>query len=462
MAGKKNRKIVKYRKPFRINIGILVFVFIFLYMLYYIYAYFTAKHISVYEVSQGTIAQNTSVEGLILRDETVYTTDSSGYVNYYCKDGSKASVGSYIYSIDETGDFYQRMSAANDGQLLLSDEGYSQLEAVTDQYLTSYSDMDFYQVYQFKYDMEGTLVEVLNSAARQELGNSPQEGGNGLHVYTANVPGVVVYHVDGLENVTVDSFTSEMFDSHSYEKENFLKRQTVSSGDAVYKLINSEIWQVVIPIDDSLAKDLSEEENIKVSFKKDHSSAWATSKILERDGGYYLVLEFQNSMIRFAMDRYVDLELLLTDTSGLKIPNTAITQKEFLLVPKDYIATDSESDNSGVFLLRENKEGEFSPVFTNVTLFYETEEFYYVDSNEIGLGDTIVHPDSKEHYVLTEREALEGVYNINRGYAVFKRIEKVFENKEYTIIKSGTSYGVSLYDHIALDSAAVNENDIVH
>ncbi len=462
MAKKKNRKIVKYRKPFRINIGILVFVFIFLYMLYYIYAYFTSKHISVYEVSQGTIAQNTSVEGLILREETVYQSERSGYVNYYCKDGSKASVGSYIYSVDETGDFYQRMSAANDGQLVLSDEGYSQLETVADQYLSSYSDVDFYQVYQFKYDMEGTLVEVLNSAARQELGNSPQESGNGLYVYTADVPGVVVYYVDGLEHVTVDNFTAEMFDSHSYEKENFLKRQTVSSGEAVYKLINSEIWQVVIPIDDSLAQDLAEEENIKVSFKKDHSSAWATSKILERDGGKYLVLEFQNSMVRFAMDRYVDLELLLTDTSGLKIPNTAITQKEFLLVPKEYIAKDSESDDSGIFLLRENKEGEFSPVFTKVTLFHETEEFYYVDSNEIGLGDTIVHPESKAHFVLTERESLEGVYNINRGYAVFKRIEKLFENKEYTIIKSGTSYGVSLYDHIALDSSAVNENDIVH
>ena len=45
---------------------------------------------------------------------------------------------------------------------------------------------------------------------------------------------------------------------------------------------------------------------------------------------------------------------------------------------------------------------------------------------------------------------------------MFRRIEKLFENEEYTIIKSGTSYGVALYDHIALEAVAVAENEIIH
>ena len=64
--------------------------------------------------------------------------------------------------------------------------------------------------------------------------------------------------------------------------------------------------------------------------------------------------------------------------------------------------------------------------------------------------------------VLKEIASLDGVYNINKGFAVFKRIEKLFENEEYTIVESGTSYGISMYDHIALDSSAVEENDIIH
>lgn len=463
MTKNRNRKIVKYRKPLQINIGVVVFVIIFLYFMYYIFSYFTTKHISVYEVNQGTIAQNTTFQGLILRDETLYYASDSGYINYYYRDGSKANVGSYVYSVDASGDFYKEMSAVNNGQLAISDTAYAQLDAVADQYLAGYSDMNFQQVYQYKYDMEAALIEALNSNALDEIQNHIQNTGMiGLQAYAADASGVVVYNRDGLEDVTVDSFQADMFDITNYEKENFLQRQTISAGDAVYKLINSEIWQVVIPIDAGLQKVLINEENIKVEFKKDNTKAWATSRIITKSGQAYLILEFKNSMIRFATDRFIELELIMTDTTGLKIPNSSITTKEFITIPKDYVTKGGNSDGYGVIIEYTNKDGEKTPQFTEVSLFYETDDLYYIDSDEIKLGDTAIKPDSNERFILKNTEQLEGVYNINRGYAVFKRISKLFENEEYTIIESGTSYGVAMYDHIALDSSAVKEDDIIH
>ncbi len=459
MAKKKNRKIVKYRKPFHLNIGVIVFVLIFLYVMYNMFVFFTTKHISVYEVSQGTIAQDTFFQGIVLRDETVYHTNDSGYINYYCKNGSKVGTGTYIFSIDETGDYYSRMAAANDGKLL-SDESYQELANVAEQYLNGYSDVNFRQVYQFKYDIEGTMVEELNSSA--QLGADALASGTGLHTYTSETDGIVVYHTDGLEGLTLDGLTRENFDNPAYEKENFLKRQTVSAGDAAYKIVNSEIWQVVIPIDEVLAQDLAETENIKVSFKKDNSTVWAASSLLNKEDGAYLVLEFNNSAIRFVDDRYLELELLLTDTTGLKIPNTAITEKDFISIPKEYITKGGDSDSNGILLVKTNKEGEESVVFTKATLFYETDTSYYISAEDVKLGDVVVLPESSERYTLKESGTLEGVYNINKGYAVFRRIEKLFENEEYTIVESGTSNGISMYDHIALDSSAVSENDLVH
>lgn len=460
---KRKRKVVKYRKPIQINIGIVIFVILFLYLMYYVFTYFTTEHTSPYEVNQGTIAQNTLFEGLILRDETIYYAKNSGYVNYYYKDGTKASAGSYVYSIDESGNFYQQMAAANDGQLQISDESYQQLEAVADQYLSGYSDVNFHQVYQFKYDMEAALVEALNSNARKEIG-AVAAGTElpGLHACQAEEAGVVVYNTDGMEEATVDNFTASMFDIHNYQKNNFLQRQTVSAGDAVYKMITSEIWHVVVPIEEDLAAELAEEENIKVEFKKDNTTAWALSKIIPKDGQNYLILEFQNSMIRFATDRFVELKLLLTDTTGLKIPNSAITTKEFLIVPKDYVTKGGDSDRDGLLMERTLKDGATVTEFVPATLFYATEKYYYIDSGEIQQGDVAVRPDSNERYTLREQKKLDGVYNINKGYAVFKRIVKLFENEEYTIVESGTPYGISLYDHIALKSSAVNENDIIH
>ena len=53
-------------------------------------------------------------------------------------------------------------------------------------------------------------------------------------------------------------------------------------------------------------------------------------------------------------------------------------------------------------------------------------------------------------------QTVQGVYNINRGYAVFRRIEILSSNDEYYTIKKGTDYGLSVYDHIVLDANAVD------
>ena len=58
-------------------------------------------------------------------------------------------------------------------------------------------------------------------------------------------------------------------------------------------------------------------------------------------------------------------------------------------------------------------------------------------------------------------DKLTGVYNINKGYAVFKQIDILAQNNKYTIVDTGTSYGVALYDHIALDGSKIKENQLV-
>ena len=58
-------------------------------------------------------------------------------------------------------------------------------------------------------------------------------------------------------------------------------------------------------------------------------------------------------------------------------------------------------------------------------------------------------------------QTVQGVYNINRGYAVFRRIEILSSNDEYYTIKKGTDYGLSVYDHIVLDANAVTGNGMI-
>lgn len=460
VTNKRNKKIVKFHKASHLNIGVIVFLIIFIYMLYNTFQYFTTKQVAVYEVSQGTIAQNNTFTGLALREETVFQAESSGYINYYNKDATKVGVNTYLYSIDETGDFYNQVLEENEGQLFEKKESYQELEKTASEYVLSYSDENFYQVYSFKYDMEAALMEALSASNLSSL-----DGYNGnaatFHSYLAPQAGVVVYNTDGLEGTTIDTFSKDSFDQSKHVKDNLQAKDKVNAGEPVYKLITSEVWDLVLPIDETLAADLAEESNIKVEFQKDGSTAWGSSTVINRDGSYYLDLSFQNSMIRFASDRYLEVKLLVSDTSGLKIPNTALTEKSFFVVPKDYVTKGGDSDGNGVLRQSMSKDGKTAMEFTDVTVFQETEDSYYIDGSDLEKGDIINKPDSGETMTLEQTASLQGVYNINKGYAIFRKVEILFQNEEYTIVNTGTSYGLSLYDHIALDASAVKENQIV-
>ena len=52
----KNNKIVKYKKPLSINIGVVIFAIIIIYVLFNLFVYLTSDQIAEYEVQQGTIA----------------------------------------------------------------------------------------------------------------------------------------------------------------------------------------------------------------------------------------------------------------------------------------------------------------------------------------------------------------------------------------------------------------------
>jgi hypothetical protein len=96
------------------------------------------------------------------------------------------------------------------------------------------------------------------------------------------------------------------------------------------------------------------------------------------------------------------------------------------------------------------------------TIYYEQDDFYYIDSEDITAGTIILKPDSSERYIVgTDTDSLIGVYNINKGYAVFKQINIIYENEEYAIVEPKTSYGISLYDHIALDGSKLEENELI-
>lgn len=459
----KNKKIVRYRKPFHLNIGLIIFCIISIYILFYIYSYFTSTHISVYEVIHGTIAVNNSYTGLALRSEEIVTAEYSGAINYYRRDASKAGVGDLVYSIDSDGAIASQILSVGEDSSILSEESLSDLEKNISEYSNSYQQESFYQVYTFKNDLNAKISESLNMGALNSITDAVSAAENKSTFYKGTSPkdSIVVYYIDGFENVTAEDFTPEIFDASVYKKENLKDRIKVNAGDPVFKIITDENWNLIIPIDEDIQKRLEDASTVRIRFKKDNTVARASFTILEKEGNLYLNLSLSHSMIRFATDRYIEVELLFEEETGLKIPNSAITTKDFFTVPMEYFQKGNDSNAEGIIIRKTDKNGKFTDTFVTPDIYFATEYSYYVDGAELSAGDVILKPNSDETYTIHETAKLEGIYCINKGYAIFRKIDVIYQNAEYAIIRSGTEYGVSLYDHIALEGNSITENVII-
>ena len=456
-------KVIKYHKNSRFDIGVVIFLIIIIYVLYSFFAYITSSPIAVYEVTQGTIATNNVYRGLIIRDETIEYANQTGYINYYIPSGSKVSVRDTIYSVDTTGEISKKISSAvSNGSVIDNSMVEYMIEEISG-YTKNYNEVNFSPVYIFKQNLASELNQKLSSKALNKLGDEvvSAEANNTFFTMQSETSGVISYMIDGYENVTEDNFQEKTFDNSNLSENNLETNKEVKVLDPVYKRVNSEEWNIIIQINDTLADSLKETKYLKLRFCKDDYTANAACTIIKRDGNYYLGLKLNKAMIRYINERFIDIELVINTNSGLKIPNSAITSKTFFTVPKKYFSAGGDSDKLGL-LIKSKDSKENTVNLVSPTIYYEDENYYYIDSESVSSGDVIVLNDSKKTYTIGNDTAdLQGVYNVNKGFAVFKQISPIASNDEYTIVETKTSYGLSLYDHIALDGAKVKENQTI-
>ncbi len=450
-----------------LNIGVIVFLFIAVYFVFNIYSFFTQVHISSYEVEQGTIEVNTSYTGLIIRQETVVYAAQSGKLDYYLKDSTKAGSGTLVCSVDENGNISERLNQQSDSSAILSEENLNDIQSSIREYAKSFRNDSYYTTYTFKSDLSGRLMEAMNLSALNAISDYTDyaKENQTFHLYHAKQPGIVAYYTDGLEDMTANAVTQDLFDHSKYHKSSLKTEGTVESGQPLYKLLTDENWQIITPIDADMKEAMQDGEVVEIKFKEDNMTAWANYEIIQKAGQDYLILSLRNCMIRYAHKRYIDINIMLDQQSGLKIPNSSITTKDFEIIPDEYFTTGNGTSNqTGLLVEHRNEDGTYQDAeFVPATVYYhlEDEKISYISQSNIQRGDLIVMPGGTQRYEVSKIGKLKGVYNINKGYAVFRRIDEIYHNDHYTIVKAGTEFGIMLYDHIALEGEMIEEDQMI-
>ena len=456
------KEIVKYKSSENFNIGVVIFFIIIIYVLFNIFSYFTKSHIAEYQVQQGTIATNHIYQGIIVRDETVVYADHSGYINYYVKNASKVSVNDVIYSIDTLGNISNAIETNGSDTNGISKDALASISVELDSFIKNYNPNQFAECYTFYNNLNTEIVQSINTNALSDLTDKVTQAMANQTFYQmkSEQDGIIVYEVDGFENYTIEDITASEINYTGYKSTHLFESKEIKKDDPVYKRINSEDWNIIIPINEALAKELNDRSSVKIRFCKDNFTTNASCSLIKQEDNYYLNIFLKKAMIRYVNDRFIDIELVMGEKTGLKIPQSAITTKEFFTIPKKYFTIGGDSNTPGL-MIKHTVDGENTVKLIHPTLYYETEDYYYVDSEEVSEGDLILMSDSQNTYQIgTDKGSLIGVYNINKGYAVFKQINIIYENEEYAIVETKTAYGISLYDHIALDASEIKENQL--
>ena len=385
------------------------------------------------------------------------------YINYYAREGERVGVGNLVYTIDESGKLADYLNA-DDGGNSLTSQDLSELKTEILGFVNNFDREQFNSVYDFKYNVSGTVLKLANANILENIDRINADGISEL-ISFCNAPntGIVIYSVDGYENLTLEQFSGALFENKEYEKKQLISNELIAIGDPVYKLSKAEDWSIVIKTDAEKEKELLDAEYVKVKFLKNQNTSWAeVSSYTNPQGEIFVQLTFSNSMINFCTDRFIDIELILEEDTGLKIPNSSIVEKECFLVPKEYVTKGGNSNNFGVMREAFTEEGEATVEFVETTVYSETENEYYLDDTVLRIGDDLIMPDSTATFTVSKRGSLIGVYQINKGYADFKQINILYQNDEYAIVKSNTQYGLSVYDYIVLDSSTVQPDEFLN
>mgnify|MGYP004478729387 CR=1 FL=1 len=457
---KQDHRIVQLNKEIKANAATIVIAAVLLYVVISVITSLGKKSVTIYQVSKGDISNDITLEGLAIRNEVVVNTTNSGYICYYITDGEKVKKDSTVCTIDQTGELSNSVKNTDDSQAMLSQSDYTSIRNLLSSYKSTYSDVTFYNAYSFETNANNKIFELMNEIMMQQAG-AVKSG-----VATVNAPdsGLVTYYIDGYENYEIsDAIKASDFDKAGYDKKAMKSGDMAEAGAAVVKIIPSEEWNIVAPITDDQLADI--EGNTYVTFRINNSNFKITMPytIIQGADGKYINIAIDKYMSNYLSQRFVSVEIVQSDDSGLKIPESAIVEKNVYKIPLSYLSAGSnQTMENRINIQRKDEKGNETIQQMKPRIYKTDEKYAYIDPDGIEDSDVLLDISSNETIAasLLEYETLTGIYFANQGIAEFRQVSVIKTIDEFVLIDGGDE--LKAYDHIVLNASEVSENQVIY
>lgn len=419
----------------------------------------TTNYISA---QMGEIVDTFSAQGVLVREEQLVKATQSGIVEYYYPGGKELQKGTLVVSMldDYYGDIlqekideiYAEIADIGDTEY---DDAFASLDTSINQTVAQYLRNKGVNNYSTLYHLQTNLRDAVSQRkdmyalmgstriaqllAEQEiyLGEQTSVVSN---MYLASA-GVIDYSYDGYEGWTVEQIGNDFIDNYdstySYFEANM---QSIQAGAPLYRLITSPVWSIVVYLTEEEAAFFNGTSTISFIYNSSDKLTGRVTKLEQVAYDMYkLVITCTERIQDFMTDRTATLVFSKNSHKGIKISDSCLVQREYLIMPKDYLMM--SGDEYGV-MVQGAVGNYFQPIDVQAT---KDETVYFSLPEGESSNITIMMEGTDETMRVGETGYLYGVYLINGGFEQFRSVNIKYQAQGYCIVE-----GITLYDRVKI------------
>ncbi|MGN0298589.1 MAG: HlyD family efflux transporter periplasmic adaptor subunit [Lachnospiraceae bacterium] len=480
------KKVVKYSAERNFRKVYVMAAIVIIYLIGQVIRFLTSEQIYLYNVPTATeYAAGGMYTGVIVREEECYVAESSGIINYYVSSGSRIGKNDVIYSLDNNGAFAQQLELMRLDMDLLSRDSLIKIKDNLELISAGYSSDHFDKIYEQKAYLKSMLLEALNEEAIKNMDPDLLVGFESVY---APESGLLSFATDNYDGLTQEQINQDIFNQDNFKVKYIYSGEKVEKGEVVYRLVKNEFFDLIFLMSDDIVAEYSNQTSMTVELKDfDITVTGDFTTFVDSDNQTYGKISFNRYGSQVCSQRFLNFEIVSDDVTGYKIPASAVTQQRAIKIPAKYCGQQNGSDciwfNIGSKENPEYEKRDISILGSEIVEMENDEDgnvdsilYYYVYCEGLEIGQTIYHLEKESEdtnvgdsqivtsYTPEDYILLDGVYNANRGYCVFRRVDILTRTKDgkYCVLRPKMAYSISPYDLIVIDAEKVYEGKLLY
>ena len=341
-----NDNTVKSKKTKKIIIGIIVAIAI-IYGIFMVYKLIKNPS-NTFIVENGTISEEETVSGYIIRDEQVIEEKNKKTIIKIKEEGQRVAKGDSVfrYYSDKEGELESKI-AELDGKIqavleneenllpndkkLLESQIENELDKVNEQ--NEISKLSEYKKTISSYITKKAKIIGENSPSGSYLKGLIEERTSyeeklkqESEYITAPSAGMVSYKIDGLEKVlTTDNLNT--FNKQFLQDLDLKVGKAIASSDVTAKIVNNYNNYIVFNSNSQEAKNAKVNDKVNIKVQNDEAIVAKIQNIIEEDdGSRTIAISVEKNIEELLSYRRISLDIIWWSASGYRVPNSAIKE----------------------------------------------------------------------------------------------------------------------------------------